>query len=46
MADKLYALDTAAHARHIGEWAYRGPEADTFSPDWFLYVRCVVVANG
>jgi predicted DNA-binding WGR domain protein len=44
LAEKLYALDTEAHAREIGEYAY---EPDTgFSVDWFLYERCVVVANG
>lgn len=41
---KLYALDTLAHAREIGELAYV-PEK-YFSPDGFLYARCVVVANG
>lgn len=44
LAEKLYALDTEAHAREIGSEAYR-PGA-YFSVDWFLYVRCVVVANG
>ncbi len=45
LAEKLHALDTEAHAREIGEEAYRGPD-EYFSPDWFLYVRCCVVANG
>jgi Protein of unknown function (DUF4240) len=45
LAAKLNALDTVAHARAIGNRAYRGPRAP-FSPDWFLYVRCCVVANG
>ena len=45
LAQKLYALDTIAHARQIGgEDAYR--EGEYFSPDLFLYARCVVVANG
>ncbi|HVW03000.1 MAG TPA: DUF4240 domain-containing protein [Planctomycetaceae bacterium] len=44
LAEKLYALDTAAHAREIGEDAYR--EGKHFSVDWFLYTRCVPVANG
>lgn len=45
LAQKLHALDTEAHAREIGEEAYIGP-GDYFSVDWFLYVRCCVVANG
>jgi predicted DNA-binding WGR domain protein len=44
LAEKLYALDTETHAREIGEEAYR--PGKYFSPDWFLYVRCCVVANG
>lgn len=44
LAEKLYALDTEAHAREIGEEAFRSREY--FSVDWFLYSRCVVVANG
>ncbi len=44
LAQKLYALDTRAHAEQIGEYAYR--EGEHFSVDWFLYTRCVVVANG
>lgn len=44
LAEKLYALDTEAHAREIGEDAYDPPKY--FSPDWFLYSRCAVVANG
>jgi hypothetical protein len=45
LARSLHALDTEAHARNIGEHAYTGP-GDGFSVDWFLYSRCVVVANG
>jgi hypothetical protein len=45
LAEKLHALDTEAHAREIGEHAYQGPGAP-FSPDWFLYVRSCIVANG
>jgi hypothetical protein len=45
MAEKLYALDTEAHARHIGEDSYAG-EDEYFSVDEFLYARCVVVVNG
>jgi Protein of unknown function (DUF4240) len=44
LASKLYALDTEAHAKQIGEDAYR--EGRGFSVDQFLYARCVVVANG
>lgn len=45
LAQKLHALDTEAHAREIGDEAYTGLH-DHFSVDWFLYVRCCVVANG
>lgn len=45
LAEKLYALDTKAHAREIGEGAYQGSNA-SFSSDWFLYARSCVVANG
>ncbi len=42
---KLHALDTESHARHMGDYSYRGPE-EHFSVDEFLYARCAVVANG
>ena len=45
LAKKLYDLDTEAHAREIGEDAYKDEESH-FSVDWFLYTRCCVVANG
>jgi hypothetical protein len=45
LAQKLYALDTKAHAINIGEDAYVN-ESTHFSVDWFLYARCCVVANG
>jgi hypothetical protein len=45
LARKLHALDTEAHARSIGEYAYTSG-GDGFSVDWFLYARCCVVANG
>ncbi len=45
LAEKLFALDTEAHARHMGEDSYTG-EDEFFSADQFLYARCVVVANG
>ena len=44
LAKKLFALDTEAHAREIGEEAFKSIKH--FSTDWFLYVRCAVVANG
>ncbi len=44
LASKLHALDTEAHAREIGSEAYQ--PGRHFSADWFLYERCVVVANG
>ena len=44
LAKKLYALDTKAHAAEIGEGAY--VEGEYFSPDNFLYSRCVVIVNG
>lgn len=46
LAQKLYALDTEAHARNIGEEAYTGNDSDFFSVDNFLYARCCVVAKG
>ena len=45
LAEKLFALDTEAHARNIGESSYVG-DTQFFSVDEFLYARCVVVANG
>lgn len=45
LSQKLYTLDTKAHARQIGEGAYVD-EDQPFSVDWFLYARCCVVANG
>jgi len=44
LSERLFVLDTEAHAREIGEYAYQ--PGKYFSPDWFLYERCVVVANG
>lgn len=44
LASKLYALDTKAHAMEIGDDA--SVEGGFFSPDAFLYARCVVVVNG
>lgn len=45
LSRKLYALDTMAHARNIGDDAYVD-DSKHFSVDWFLYARCCVVANG
>ncbi|MFM9965175.1 MAG: DUF4240 domain-containing protein [Planctomycetaceae bacterium] len=44
LSEKLYALDTEALAKEIGEEAFQ--PGKYFSVDWFLYSRCVVVANG
>jgi uncharacterized protein DUF4240 len=46
VAARLYALDTKAHASHIGTYAFRADNDDAFSEDTFVYARCVVVANG
>ena len=43
LAKKLFALDTREHAENIGRYGIGG---SYFSPDNFLYARCVVVANG
>lgn len=45
LCQKLYALDTVAHARQIGSDAYVD-DKHYFSVDVFLYARCCVVANG
>ncbi|MBJ2175732.1 DUF4240 domain-containing protein [Aureibaculum sp. A20] len=42
---KLYLLDTKEHAKNIGEESYVDKDS-FFSVDYFLYVRCCVVANG
>ena len=44
LAEKLHALDTKDHASNMGEHSYS--KGDHFSPDFFLYARCSVVANG
>lgn len=41
----LYDLDGIEYAKNIGEDSYKD-ENTHFSVDWFLYTRCVVVANG
>jgi predicted DNA-binding WGR domain protein len=45
LAEKLYNLDGLLYASNIGTDSYQGEE-EFFSVDNFLYVRCVVVANG
>lgn len=45
LAKKLYQIDGIQYAREIGEDAYVDDKTP-FSVDWFLYARCVVVANG
>ncbi len=44
LSEKLYLLDTQAHAMYSGENAYKAD--GFFSGDTFLYQRCCVVANG
>jgi hypothetical protein len=46
VAARLHALDTKAHASHMGTYAFREGENNPFSEDAFVYARCVVVANG
>ena len=41
----MYLLDTKEHAENIGEDSFKNDESN-FSVDYFLYVRCCVVANG
>jgi hypothetical protein len=45
LSQKLYNLDTMAHAEQIGEGAYH-ENAKYFSEDGFLFARCCAVANG
>jgi len=45
LARLLYKLDGVAFAMNIGEESYVNEET-YFSPDGFLYSRCVVIANG
>ena len=47
LAEKLHALDTREHARHMFEGEADVDDGDDYiSADGFLYGRCVVVANG
>ena len=45
LSQKLYLIDTKAHAGHIGESSYR-EDNEQFSSDVFLFARCCAVANG
>ncbi len=45
LSQKLYLLDTEAHARNIGEESFHDGASD-FSQDGFLFARCCAVANG
>ena len=45
LSKKLYDLDGMVYAQNIGEYSFKGDD-DFFSLDYFLYVRCCVVANG
>ena len=42
---KLFQLDTKEHAKNIGVNSFKN-ENEHFSSDYFLYVRCCVIANG
>jgi hypothetical protein len=43
---KLYLLDTKEHAKNIGENSYSEDDTSYFSPDLFLYKRCLVISKG
>jgi predicted DNA-binding WGR domain protein len=45
LSEKLYSLDGIDYASNIGDFSYKD-ETQHFSNDYFLYVRCCVVANG
>lgn len=45
LSEKLHRLDGEKYARELGKDAYTGPE-QRFARNWFLRVRCCVVANG
>ena len=45
LAEKLYELDGIVYASNIGQDSYKS-DSHHFSTDYFLYVRCCVVANG
>jgi hypothetical protein len=45
LSEKLHRLDGETFAKEIGKDAYKGPH-ERFARNWFLRVRCCVVANG
>jgi hypothetical protein len=45
LAQMLYLLDGEAYASQIGTDSYKGAKGN-FSKNWFLYVRCCVLATG
>jgi len=45
VTEKLFNLDGLLYASNIGSYSYKGKN-EFFSTDYFLYVRCCVVANG
>jgi hypothetical protein len=45
LSKRLYDLDGVAYAKNIGEDSFQD-NGTYFSPDWFLYARCAVIANG
>src|SRR5688500_17473192 len=45
LAEKLHRLDGIEYASNIGKQSYQDDDK-FFSVDYFLYVRCCVVANG
>ena len=45
LSEKLFSLDGRAYASNIGPDSFTS-ETEFFSTDYFLYVRCCVVANG
>ena len=45
LAEKLYLIDGIEFAKNIGQYSYKNDD-EHFSNDYFLYVRCCVVANG
>lgn len=45
LSEKLFVLDGEDFAREIGQDAYQGDKT-SFAKEWFLGVRCCVVANG
>jgi Protein of unknown function (DUF4240) len=47
LCQKLYLLDTPAHAQEIGKYAFRTENGEiAFNEEHFLHVRCLAVAWG